>query len=71
MSRLSEAFNSAMDDLQTIDWTETDGTDVKNILKDAFANLKQYRFEIISKFHSESSLNKFQKMMITGMLSEV
>ena len=48
MGELIKAFNSAMDDLQTIDWTETDGTDVKNILKTAFAHLKQYRFEIIS-----------------------
>ena len=71
MGELIKAFNSAMDDLQTIDWTETDGTDVKNILEDAFAHLKQYRSEIISKFHSESSLNKFQKMLITGMLLEV
>lgn len=71
MGETTKTFKSVLADLQTINWSETDGTDVKEILKTAFADLKPIKTIIIRMFNVENTLNKFQKMMITGMLLEV
>ena len=64
----NKAFDDAMNDLCCINWSETDGSDVKNILKSAFTPCKNHKPEIIKKFEETSSLNKFQKSMITEIL---
>ena len=64
----NEAFDDVMSDLSCINWSETDGSDVKLILKAAFTPCKNHKPEIIKKFEETSSLNKFQKSMITEIL---
>lgn len=71
MGETTKTFKSVLAELQTIDWSETDGTDVKEILKTTFADLKPIKTIIIRMFNAENTLNKFQKMMITGMLLEL
>lgn len=68
MKDITEVFNSALNDLQTINWSETDGSDVEKILKDAFTKYLNHKPEIVKMFEETSSLNKFQKMMIKDIL---
>lgn len=68
MKDIIEVFNSALSDLQTINWSETDGSDVEKILKDAFTKYLNHKPEIVKMFEETSSLNKFQKMMIKDIL---
>lgn len=64
-------YNNALSDLCCINWSETDGSDVKHILKSAFTPYKNHKPEIIKKFNAETSLNKFQKSMITEILQKM
>lgn len=64
----NKAFDNAMSDLCCINWSETDGSDVKNILKSAFTPYLNHKPEIIKKFEETTGLNKFQKSMITEIL---
>ena len=64
MKGITEVFNSALSDLQTINWSETDGTDVQEILKAAFKPYKNKKAEILDMFN-KSNLNKFQKTVIS------
>ena len=68
MDKLDDVFNNAVSDLQTINWSETDGSDVRKILKDAFTRWLNHKPEIVKKFEETTSLNKFQKMMIKDIL---
>ena len=68
MKEVTNVFNSALSDLQTINWSETDGSDVKKILKSEFKPVLNHKPEIIKKFEETTSLNKFQKMMIKDIL---
>ena len=74
MDRLEDVFDNAISDLQTINWSETDGSDVEKILKDAFSKCLKHKSEIINMseiinlFDETSELNKFQKMMIKDIL---
>ena len=71
MKEVTKVFNSALSDLQTINWSETDGSDVKKILKSAFKTVLNHKPEIIKMFEKTSSLNKFQKMMIIEILKKM
>ena len=66
-----KVFNNVMSDLSVINWSETDGSDVKKILKSAFTPYKNHKPEIIKKFEKTSSLNKFQKSMITEIMQKM
>ena len=66
-----ESFKRALEEFYTIDWSETDGKDVKKILKDAFLPFLNHKPEIIEMFNTSKSLNGFQKMMITEMFLEL
>ncbi|MBO7695676.1 MAG: hypothetical protein J6W16_06750 [Methanobrevibacter sp.] len=69
MGNLEEAFNNTMNDLCRIDWSETDGSDVRMVLKTNFAGfLPERKDEIMTMFDSASGLNKFQKMLIKDKL---
>lgn len=68
MKEVTEVFNSALSDLQIINWSETDGSDVKKILKDAFSKHLNHKPEIVKMFEETTGLNKFQKMLITDIL---
>lgn len=71
MKEVEDAFNNALSDLQTINWSETDGSDVRKILKDAFTKWLNHKPEIVKMFEETSSLNKFQKMMIIEILKKM
>ncbi len=71
MKDITEVFNNALSDLQTIDWSETDGTDVMEVLKSAFKPVLNHKPEIIKMFEETTSLNKFQKMMIIEILKKM
>lgn len=64
-------YNNAKSDLCCINWSETDGSDVKKILKSAFTRYRNHKPEIIQKFESDSGFNKFQKSMITDILQKM
>lgn len=71
MDKLEDVFENAISDLQIINWSETDGSDVKKILKDAFTRFLNHKPEIIKMFEETTSLNKFQKMMIKDILLKI
>lgn len=64
-------YNNAKSDLSCINWSETDGSDVKNILKSAFTRYRNHKPEIIKKFNDDTGFNKFQKTMIIGILKKM
>lgn len=68
MDKLDDVFNNAISDLHTINWSETDGSDVEKILKDAFIMHLNHKPEIIKMFYETAALNKFQKTMINAIL---
>lgn len=68
MKRFEDIFDNAVSDLLTINWSETDGSDVKKILRDYFKIFSNYKYEIIKRFEESLILNKFQKTMIKDIL---
>ena len=69
MKKIKAIFNTVVENLQTeIDWSETDGSDVRKVLTGAFMKYQNYKSELIRMFEEISVLNKFQKMMITEIL---
>ena len=64
-------FNETLTNLSCINWSETDGSDVRYVLKSAFTPYKNYKPEIAKKFEETSSLNKFQKSMIIEILKKM
>ena len=64
MIELIKSFEIAISDLQTIDWSESDGSDVNKILIDYFSDYSDKKAEINGLFSRETSLNKFQKSVI-------
>ena len=69
MEDLEILFNQAMSDFCCIDWTESDGTDVEKVLKNAFSKvLPERKAELMTKFDETSGLNKFQKMLVKEKL---
>ena len=71
MKDITEVFESALSDLQTINWSETDGSDVKKVLRSAFKPVLNHKPEIVKMFEDTTSLNKFQKMMIIEILKKM
>ncbi len=71
MKEITKVFNSALSDLQTINWSETDGSDIRKILKSTFKPFMNHKPEIVKMFDASSEINKFQKMMIKDMLSKM
>lgn len=65
-----QSFKKALSDLYTVDWTETDGSDVEKILKDnllgGISVHKGYWLDLVEK---ETSLNKFQKEMLKSIIN--
>lgn len=68
MDKLDDVFNNVISDLHTVNWSETDGSDVKKILRDAFIIHLNHKPEIIKMFEETSALNKFQKTMVNAIL---
>ena len=70
MNNLKISFEKALSDLNTIDWSETDGNDIKHILKAYFDNIPGKKTEIKEMINSCASLNKFQKILTAQILEE-
>ena len=68
MKELTKVFNSVKSDLCCIDWSETDGSDVKKLLKSAFTPFMNHKPEIIEMFNKTSGMNVYQKTMIIDFL---
>lgn len=63
MNNLQESFEKAVEDFYTVDWSETDGSDVKQIRETYFENIPNNRSAIKKLFDDCSKINKYQKMI--------
>ena len=68
MNNLQESFERALEDFYTVDWSETDGSDVKQILETYFENIPNNRSAIQNLFDDCAKINKYQKMIASEML---
>ena len=68
MNNLQESFERALEDFYTVDWSETDGSDVKQILETYFENIPNNRSAIQKLFDDCAKINKSQKMIASKML---
>ena len=70
MNKLQESFEKVLSDLYTVDWSETDGNNVKHILTTYFDDIPNNRTEIKEMINGCTSLNKFQKNLMTKVMEE-
>lgn len=70
MKNLVISFEKALSDLNTIDWSETDGRDIKEILETYFDDIPSNRVQINELIVNCKSFNKFDKMFTTEILEE-
>ena len=68
MDKLQTSFEKALENFYTVDWSETDGNDVKEILETYFDDIPNDRSEIIKLFENCAKINKYQKILVTKML---
>lgn len=68
MNNLQKSFERALEDFYTVDWSETDGSDVKQILETYFENIPNNRSAIQKLFDDCAKINKYQKMIASKML---
>ncbi len=68
MNNLQDSFERALEDFYTVDWSETDGSDVKQILETYFENISNNRSAIQNLFDNCAKINKYQKMIASKML---
>lgn len=70
MKNLVISFEKALSDLNAIDWSETDGRDIKVILETYFDDIPNNRTQIKELIENCSSFNKFEKMFTTEVLAK-
>lgn len=70
MNKLKTSFGKVLSDLNTIDWSETDGRYIKEILETHFDDIPKNRAEIKELIASCNSFNKFEKLIATEILEE-
>ena len=68
MDKLQESFEKVVNDLYTIDWSESDGRVVKAILKTYFTDIPNNLQKLQNMFENCTSLNTFQKLLSVKML---
>ena len=68
MNNLQESFERALEDFYTVNWSETDGSDVKQILEIYFEDIPNNRSAIQKLFDDCAKINKYQKMIASKML---
>lgn len=68
MNNLQESFERVLEDFYTVDWSETDGSDVKKILETYFEDISNNRSAIQKLFDDCAKINKYQKMIASKML---
>lgn len=66
-----DSFNEAIENLYCVDWSETDGSDVKQILATYLKDgIKKNADLWLKLLESRSDLNRFQKQVIREILSK-
>ena len=68
MNNLLDSFERSLEDFYTVDWSETDGSDVKQILETDFEDIPNNRSTIQNLFDDCTKINKYQKMIASKML---
>ena len=68
MNKLAKSFEKVIEDFYTIDWSESDGSDVKEILESYFDDIPNNVTEIRELFENCAKINKFQKLLAVKML---
>ena len=68
MNNLQDSFERALEVFYTVDWSETDGSDVKQILETYFENIPNNKSAIQKLFDDCAKINKYQKMIASKML---
>ena len=68
MNNLQESFERALEDFYIVNWSETDGSDVKQILEIYFEDIPNNRSAIHKLFDDCAKINKYQKMIASKML---
>lgn len=68
MNELMESFEKALDDLYTIDWSESDGSDVRKVLRNYFDDIPNNKSQIRKLIENCSKFNKFQKTLTVKVL---
>ena len=68
MDKLQESFENAVNDLYTIDWSESDGSNIKAILKNYFTNISDNLQKLQNMFENYTGFNNFQKDLTVRML---
>lgn len=70
MNKLKTSFEKVLSDLNTIDLSETDGRDIKEILETYFDDIPKNRTEIKELIANCNSFNKFEKLLATEFLEK-
>lgn len=68
MDGLQESFEKAVNDIYTIDWSETDGSDIRIIFENYFNDIPKAKPQLKNLIKSCSSFNKFQKELAVKVL---
>lgn len=68
---LHEAFEYVIQELNmTVDWSETDGRDIKEILEAFFDDIPKHRAEIKMLFDNHLEFRQSEKKFVFEMLDE-
>lgn len=71
MKKIAEVFEKLLVDFFTIDWSESDGSDVKELIETYFDDIPNDRGEIRKLFENCTKINKFQKHLAIKMLEAI
>ena len=70
MEELKQSFEKVLFDFNTIDWSETDGRDIREILETYFEDIQNNKMRITKLIEKRNTINKFQKQFIIKILVE-
>ena len=70
MEELKKSFEKVLFDFNTIDWSETDGRDIREILETYFEDIQNNKIGITKLIEKCNSINKYQKQLTTKILVE-
>ena len=70
MEDLKQSFEKVLFYFNTIDWSETDGCDIKEILETYFEDIQNNKTGLTKLLEKCNSINKYQKQLTTKILVE-
>lgn len=68
MNNLQESFEKAINDFYTVDWSETDGSDVREIFETYFDDIPTNWIVILKMIEDSTRISKFQRQLAVKML---